>query len=90
MVKPPWGRITAIDLNTGEHLWMVPNGNTPKYVREHPALQGLEIPRTGQAGRAGAMTTKTLLSSICPPFAPFFGAMCMQQGINRKTQPRSS
>ena len=61
LVKPPWGRITAIDLNTGEHLWMVPNGNTPKYVREHPALQGLEIPRTGQAGRAGAMTTKTLL-----------------------------
>jgi quinoprotein glucose dehydrogenase len=61
LVKPPWGRITAIDLNTGDHLWMVPNGNTPEYVREHPALQGLEIPRTGQAGRAGAMTTKTLL-----------------------------
>ena len=61
LVKPPWGRITAIDLNTGEHLWMVPNGETPQYVKEHPALQGVDIPKTGQAGRAGAMVTKTLL-----------------------------
>ncbi|MEE2776764.1 MAG: pyrroloquinoline quinone-dependent dehydrogenase [Acidobacteriota bacterium] len=61
LVKPPWGRITAIDLNTGEHLWMVPNGETPQHVREHPALEGIEIPRTGQAGRAGAMVTGELL-----------------------------
>ena len=61
MVKPPWGRITAIDLNTGDHVWMVPNGDTPDYVRNHPALRGLTIPRTGQPGRAGVMVTKTLL-----------------------------
>jgi quinoprotein glucose dehydrogenase len=61
LVKPPWGRITAIDLDTGEHLWMVPNGETPQYVREHPALAGITIPKTGRGGRAGAMVTKTLL-----------------------------
>jgi quinoprotein glucose dehydrogenase len=61
LIKPPWGRITAIDLNTGEHRWMVPNGETPAYVRDHPALQGIEIPRTGNPGRTGALVTKTLL-----------------------------
>src|SRR5438128_1966854 len=38
LIKPPWGRITAIDLNTGDHVWMVPNGQAPEYVRNHPAL----------------------------------------------------
>ncbi len=36
LVKPPWGRITAIDLNTGDHAWMVPNGDTPDCVKNHP------------------------------------------------------
>ena len=48
LVKPPWGRITAIDLNSGEHLWMVPNGEGP---RDHEALQGLDLPRLGAPGR---------------------------------------
>lgn len=61
IVKPPWGRITAIDLETGEHLWMIANGDTPRSVREHPALQGVELPRTGKATRAGTMVTPTLL-----------------------------
>ncbi|HVS15116.1 MAG TPA: PQQ-binding-like beta-propeller repeat protein [Thermoanaerobaculia bacterium] len=61
LIKPPWGRITAIDLDTGEHLWMVANGETPPSVREHPALAGLDIPPTGRAGRAGALVTRTLL-----------------------------
>jgi quinoprotein glucose dehydrogenase len=61
MVKPPWGRITAIDLNTGDHLWMVPNGDTPEYVKKHLASAGVTIPKTGQPGRAGVMVTKTLL-----------------------------
>ena len=42
LVKPPYGRVTAIDLNTGEHLWMRPIGNGP---RNHPALQHLNLPR---------------------------------------------
>jgi quinoprotein glucose dehydrogenase len=61
LVKPPWGRITAIDLNTGEHLWMVPNGGAPKAVRDHPALKEIDTSSMGQNGRAGALVTKTLL-----------------------------
>ena len=61
LVKPPWGRITAIDLNTGEHVWMVPNGDTPDCVKNHPALQGIDIPPTGKAERGGILVTKTLV-----------------------------
>jgi quinoprotein glucose dehydrogenase len=58
LVKPPWGRITAIDLNEGEHVWMVPNGEGP---RDHEALQGLDLPRLGVPGRPAPLLTKTLL-----------------------------
>jgi quinoprotein glucose dehydrogenase len=61
LVKPPWGRITAIDLNTGDHLWMVPNGDTPDCVKNHPALKGVAIPKTGVTERPGLLLTKTLL-----------------------------
>ena len=63
LVKPPWGRITAIDLNTGDHLWMKPLGAAPREVREHPDLQGLglDFSSMGQNGRPGALVTKTLL-----------------------------
>lgn len=61
IVKPPYGRITAIDLKSGEHLWMIPNGNTPASVRDHPALRGLDVPRTGKSTRAGTLVTRTLL-----------------------------
>jgi quinoprotein glucose dehydrogenase len=61
LAKPPWGRITAIDMNTGEHAWMVPNGDTPDAVTNSPALAGLEIPRTGKPSRAALLVTKTLL-----------------------------
>ena len=61
LIKPPWGRITAIDLNTGEHLWMIANGDTPDCVKDHPALSGLDIPRTGKPERSGILVTKTLV-----------------------------
>ncbi len=61
LIKPPWGRITAIDLNTGDHLWMVPNGDTPNCVKNHPALEGLELAPTGKAERGGLLVTKTLV-----------------------------
>ncbi|MDE0002252.1 MAG: pyrroloquinoline quinone-dependent dehydrogenase [Rhodospirillaceae bacterium] len=61
IVKPPWGRITAIDMNTGEHVWMVANGDTPEDVANNPALAGIEIPRTGTFSRAMLLVTKTLL-----------------------------
>jgi quinoprotein glucose dehydrogenase len=61
LVKPPWGRITAINLNTGDHVWMVPNTDTPEWARNNPALAGLTIPRTGSFDQVGLLVTKTLL-----------------------------
>jgi quinoprotein glucose dehydrogenase len=61
LVKPPWGRITAIDLNKGEIAWQVPHGDTADNVRNHPLLKGLSIPRTGRPGRLGVLTTKSLV-----------------------------
>jgi quinoprotein glucose dehydrogenase len=61
LLKPPYGRITAIDLNKGEIAWQVAHGDTPDNVRNNPALQGMNIPRTGRPGQAGTLVTKTLL-----------------------------
>lgn len=61
LFKPPWGAITAIDLNTGEHLFRIPNGTTPDRVRDHPALQGVDLPNTGKNAHANLLVTKTLL-----------------------------
>ena len=58
LTKPPYGRITAIDMHTGEHVWMVPNGDGP---RNHPAIRHLELPPLGQPGRAMPLLTKSLL-----------------------------
>jgi len=61
LFKPPYSRITAIDMNTGEHLWMAPVGETPPRVLEHPDLADMDIPNTG-TGRLAPMTlTKSLL-----------------------------
>ena len=61
LVKPPYGRITAIDLNEGVIAWQVAHGETPDNVKNHPALQGLDIPRTGRPGRIGTLVTETLV-----------------------------
>ena len=62
LVRPPWGRITAIDMNTGEHVWMVANADTPAEVRDHPRLRGVDLPeRTGTGDRGGMLVTDTLL-----------------------------
>jgi quinoprotein glucose dehydrogenase len=58
LVKPPYGRITALDLNQGTTRWMVPNGDGP---RHHPLLKSLNLPPLGQSVRAGPLATKTLL-----------------------------
>ena len=58
LVKPPYGRITAIDLNKGEIAWMVPNGDGP---RDHPLLKALNLPPLGHPGRSAPLLTKTLL-----------------------------
>ena len=61
LVKPPYGRISAINLDTGEIVWQVPHGETPDEIRNSPALKGLNIPRTGRPGVIGVLTTKTLV-----------------------------
>jgi quinoprotein glucose dehydrogenase len=61
LLKPPYGRITAIDLTRGDIAWQVAHGETPDEVKNHPALKGLSIPRTGRAGLLGPLVTKTLV-----------------------------
>jgi len=58
ILKPPYGRITAIDLNTGNHVWMKPNGPGPI---DHPLLKDMDLPWLGQRGRPAPLLTKTLL-----------------------------
>src|SRR5690606_5083808 len=59
LLKPPYGRITAIDLNTGEHLWWIPNGDTPESIRNHRALAGLDLPATGKGTHATTLVTRS-------------------------------
>jgi quinoprotein glucose dehydrogenase len=63
LVKPPYDRITAYDMNTGDIVWQKAHSSTPDNIKNHPALKGLNLPRTGQPGRTfiGVLTTKTLL-----------------------------
>jgi quinoprotein glucose dehydrogenase len=68
LIKPPYGRITAINLNKGEIAWQIAHGETPDTIRNHPALRGVNVPRTGRPGGAGGssggigiLTTKTLV-----------------------------
>jgi quinoprotein glucose dehydrogenase len=63
LVKPPYGTLSAVNLDRGEIVWQVPHGDTPDNVRNHPALKGLNIPKTGQVGTGGigSVVTKTLV-----------------------------
>jgi quinoprotein glucose dehydrogenase len=61
IVKPPYGSIVAINLDRGEIAWKTAHGDTPDAVRNHPALKGLNIPKTGQSGNVGVAITKTLV-----------------------------
>jgi quinoprotein glucose dehydrogenase len=66
LIKPPYGTITAINLDTGELVWQVAHGETPDAVRNSPVLKGQTIPRTGQASTVGTLVTKTLVISGDP------------------------
>jgi quinoprotein glucose dehydrogenase len=68
LLKPPYGRITAYDMDKGEIAWQVAHGETPDNIRNNPALKGLSIPRTGQPGIIGVLTTKTLVIAGEPMF----------------------
>jgi glucose dehydrogenase len=61
LFKPPYSRITAIDLNTGEKLWMIPIGETPDRIKNNPALAGVDIGNTGTGAQAPMLVTATML-----------------------------
>ncbi len=58
LVKPPYGRITALDLNKGDLRWQVANGDGPRF---HPELKALNLPPLGQSVRAAPLVTRSLL-----------------------------
>jgi quinoprotein glucose dehydrogenase len=70
IIKPPYGRISAINLDTGDIAWQVAHGETPERIRNHPLLKGQTIPRTGRPGMAGTLVTKTVVVSGEPGFGP--------------------
>jgi quinoprotein glucose dehydrogenase len=87
VVKPPYGVVSAIDVNKGDLIWQVAHGDTPDNVRNHPALKGLNIPKTGQTGSVGTLVTKTLVVAgdpqvTAPPGRPR-GAML--RAYNKQT-----
>jgi glucose dehydrogenase len=61
LFKPPYGSIAAYDLNKGEMIWKIPNGDTPDSLKNHPAVQGVELPRTGKRSHATILVTKSML-----------------------------
>jgi len=61
LMKPPYGTLSAINLDKGEITWQVAHGETPDVVRNHPLLKGMTLPRTGQAGGVVTAVTKTLV-----------------------------
>ena len=60
LYKPPYSRITAIDMKTGEHAWMIPSGRTPDRIRNNPALQGIDIGNTGTGNLVPMVVTANL------------------------------
>jgi quinoprotein glucose dehydrogenase len=62
LIKPPYGTISAINLDKGEIVWQIPHGETPDLIRNNSALKGLNISRTGQeTWNVGTLVTKTLV-----------------------------
>ncbi len=61
LVKPPWGRITAIDLNKGDIMWTAANGDAPDFIKNNPVMKGIDLSNTGKPSRSLLMVTKTLL-----------------------------
>jgi quinoprotein glucose dehydrogenase len=87
LVKPPYGVLSAINLDKGELMWMVPHGDTPDPIKNHPALKGLNIPKTGQQGPVGQLVTKTLVVLGDPGFVtyPDKGRGAMLRAYNKQT-----
>jgi quinoprotein glucose dehydrogenase len=81
LLKPPYGIVTAVDLKTGDRLWMVPHGNTPEAIKMNPKLQGVNIPNTGaQTNGTGLLVTSTLLFGGEGGASPVFRAWDKKTG----------
>ena len=84
IVKPPYGRITAIDMNSGDHVWMIANADTPERLTNHILLRDVDLPRTGVPTRPGIFVTKTLLfvgeGTGGPGASPIFRAVDKETG----------
>lgn len=80
LLKPPYSRITAIDLNRGAFLWQIPSGETPDRVKNNPALKGVTIPNTGGFARPVVLATKTLLFA-----AEGYGGEAILRVLDKKT-----
>jgi quinoprotein glucose dehydrogenase len=85
--KPPYGRLTAIDLNRGEIAWTIANGDGP---RDHPAIRHLNLPPLGQPGRASPLVTKSLLflgegGRAGVPLLPKYGGGKMFRAYDKAT-----
>ena len=87
LVKPPYGRITAINLDRGEILWQIAHGETPDRIRDHPALKGLTIARTGRPGLIGTLVTKSL---VIAGEAGFFTTPSGQRGAMLRAYDKST
>jgi quinoprotein glucose dehydrogenase len=89
IIKPPYGRITAIDLNTGEHAWVIPNGEAPAAMKSNPALKGVDLSKVGSPDRAPLLVTKTLLFAGEGVSGPGFRAIDKRTGetIHQLTLP---
>jgi len=87
IVKPPYGRITAIDLNSGDRLWMIPNGQPPDDIKNNPALKGIDTSQFGNPERALLLVTKTLLfSADATGLTPVNGSNASTlRALNKKT-----
>jgi quinoprotein glucose dehydrogenase len=87
IIKPPYGRITAIDLNSGDQLWMIPNGQPPDEIKNNPALAGIDTSKFGNPERALLLATKTLLfSADATGLAPVNGSYASTlRAIDKKT-----
>jgi len=87
IIKPPYGRITALDMNKGTLAWQIAHGETPDNIKNHPALKGLTIPRTGRQGRIGVLVTKTL---VVAGEGGFFTAPNGQRGAMLRAYDKAS
>ena len=59
--KPPYTRVSAYDMNTGERIWWIPIGEVPEAIRNHPALQGQDMSLWGGGGNSIQMVAGDLL-----------------------------